>query len=174
MGPDRINSLTPRQLACLRKAAEFKSSKIIAHEMGITSKTVDRHIEAANRTLGVGSRQQAVRLLLQKNQLGGFSPEVFSRIDVPSLSGTFPEHQIESVRLRDGDEREIFQTPAPVPREPLSEPGEDACHDLIDALRTVALIIVIAATFVLLIAHYPALIAAAEALAATLQTYRPT
>lgn len=62
MGCDRIEHLTPRQLACLRKVAEHKDSETIGFELGIAKNTVDVHVAAVIRKLGVSSRREAAQM----------------------------------------------------------------------------------------------------------------
>jgi DNA-binding CsgD family transcriptional regulator len=64
----RIARLTRGQRACLLLVAEHLSSKEIARELGVSPHTVDQRIRVALRTLGVHSRVQACRLLLDDIQ----------------------------------------------------------------------------------------------------------
>lgn len=171
MGDDRIAELTPQQLACLRKAAEFKGSKIIAQEMGITSKTVDRHIQDANRTLGVGSRPQAIRLLLEHDRRhGGLSPDGIFRIDPADPSTQFSHREIGSERVRDSEDRTPYD-PHPIRLNAHhSQKRGAATDDLITQLKTVVMVTAIAAVLVTLIGQYKAVISAAELVAATVKS----
>lgn len=174
MGDNRIASLTPQQLACLRKASEFKNSKTIAYEMGISSKTVDRHIEEANHKLGVTSRKQAIQLLLESDTADGkYTPGGFSRLDPQPQPASFPERELERDRLRDVEERPQLDNLSMVPQPTLSQEREPL-NDVTMQLKTVALIIAIAAGLVGLIGQYTAVIAAAESLAAAIRTQIPT
>jgi DNA-binding CsgD family transcriptional regulator len=52
--------LSPRQLDCLRLAAQGKSSPEIAELLGISRRTVDQRIAEACERLGVRNRVEAV------------------------------------------------------------------------------------------------------------------
>jgi DNA-binding CsgD family transcriptional regulator len=58
-------SLSPRQVECLRLAAEGKSSTEIARTLGISSRTVDQHVAEACERLKVRNRTQAVARAIQ-------------------------------------------------------------------------------------------------------------
>jgi LuxR family transcriptional regulator of spore coat protein len=60
-----LEPLTARQLECLRWAAAGKSSADIGAIVGLSPRTVDDHLAAACRRLGVRTRVQAVVLALQ-------------------------------------------------------------------------------------------------------------
>jgi DNA-binding CsgD family transcriptional regulator len=61
----RIERLTEQQRICLRHVYAHLTSKEIAPLMGIEPGSVDQHIKAAMRTLGVGDRRSAARLLAE-------------------------------------------------------------------------------------------------------------
>jgi DNA-binding CsgD family transcriptional regulator len=63
MDPKRIAKLTEQQRACLRHVYAHLTSKEIAPIMGIEPGSVDQHIKAAMKTLGVGDRRTAARVL---------------------------------------------------------------------------------------------------------------
>ena len=63
----RIARLSPGQLDCLRLVAEHFSSKEIAHELGISSHTVDQRIRQSLHILGVERRSQAARIVAQES-----------------------------------------------------------------------------------------------------------
>lgn len=60
-----LEPMTARQLECLRWAAAGKSSADIGGIVGLSPRTVDDHLAAACRRLGVRTRVQAVVLALQ-------------------------------------------------------------------------------------------------------------
>jgi len=62
---DALQPLTARQLECLRWAAAGKSSADIGAIIGLSARTVDDHLAAVCRRLGVRTRVQAVVLALQ-------------------------------------------------------------------------------------------------------------
>jgi DNA-binding CsgD family transcriptional regulator len=87
-------ALSQRQLDCLRKAAEHKDSAVIAFELGISKHTVDNHIAAAVRKLGVFSRRQAIQLVLAHDRDAGASHSItsdFSPVDVRNQSGSLAD-----------------------------------------------------------------------------------
>lgn len=57
-----MNELTPRQDECLRLSATM-TDKEIARALQISDNTVDKHIGAAMRKLGVNTRKAALRAL---------------------------------------------------------------------------------------------------------------
>jgi DNA-binding CsgD family transcriptional regulator len=65
MDPKRIAKLTEQQRACLRYVYAHLTSKEIAPLMGIEPGSVDQHIKAAMKTLGVGDRRTAARILAE-------------------------------------------------------------------------------------------------------------
>lgn len=58
----RIATLSPREREVLELAMEGKSSKVIAHELGLSPRTVEVHRLRLMARLGVGSLAEAVRL----------------------------------------------------------------------------------------------------------------
>jgi DNA-binding CsgD family transcriptional regulator len=65
MNRPRIDRLTEQQRICLRHVYAHKTSKEIAPLLGIEPGSVDQHIKTAMRTLGVGDRRSAARLLAE-------------------------------------------------------------------------------------------------------------
>jgi DNA-binding CsgD family transcriptional regulator len=61
----RIERLTEQQRNCLRHVYAHLTSKEIAPLLGIEPNSVDQHIKTAMRTLGVGDRRTAARLLAE-------------------------------------------------------------------------------------------------------------
>ena len=57
--------LKGRQLECMLLAKQGLSSKLIARELGISHRTVEVHLAAAIRNLGVSTRMEAIALLYQ-------------------------------------------------------------------------------------------------------------
>lgn len=56
--PDTL--LTPRQITVLAAVAEGKANKEVAHELGITERTVKNHVGSILRALTANNRTQAV------------------------------------------------------------------------------------------------------------------
>jgi DNA-binding CsgD family transcriptional regulator len=71
MEPERIARLTDQQRACLRFVYAHMTSKEIAPLLGIEPGSVDQHIKAAMRTLGVGDRRAAAKLLAEYEDRSG-------------------------------------------------------------------------------------------------------
>ena len=67
----RVLGLTDVQRSCLNLTPELKSSKEIAQILGLTQHSVDWHMKAAMRKLGVGSRVAAACLLRDAVELDG-------------------------------------------------------------------------------------------------------
>jgi DNA-binding CsgD family transcriptional regulator len=68
MDANRVARLTEQQRACLRFVASGMTSKEIAPLLGIEPGSVDQHLKAAMRILGVGDRRNAARLLAQQER----------------------------------------------------------------------------------------------------------
>jgi len=69
MDLDRIARLTEQQRVCLRYVYAHMTSKEIAPHLGIEPGSVDQHIKAAMRVLGVGDRRAAARMLAEHESL---------------------------------------------------------------------------------------------------------
>ncbi len=65
MDSKRIARLTEQQRACLRYVYAHLTSKEIAPILGIEPGSVDQHIKAAMKTLGVGDRRTAARIFAE-------------------------------------------------------------------------------------------------------------
>jgi LuxR family quorum-sensing system transcriptional regulator CciR len=59
LGGKRAVALSPRQRECLAWVRQGKSSGVIAEILGLSSETVEEHIAAARKKLGVRTRVQA-------------------------------------------------------------------------------------------------------------------
>ncbi|WP_374406279.1 helix-turn-helix transcriptional regulator [Pelagerythrobacter sp.] len=62
MPDDPMDSLTEKQKQALELVLRRMSSKEIGREMGISPKTVDRHLDVARSKLGASTRNEAARL----------------------------------------------------------------------------------------------------------------
>jgi DNA-binding CsgD family transcriptional regulator len=80
MEPERIARLTDQQRACLRLVYAHMTSKEIAPLLGIEPGSVDQHIKAAMRVLGVGDRRAAARALAEYKESGGKLPGAGIRV----------------------------------------------------------------------------------------------
>ena len=65
MDSKRIARLTEQQRACLRHVYAHLTSKEIAPILGIEPGSVDQHIKAAMKTLGVGDRRTAAKVFAE-------------------------------------------------------------------------------------------------------------
>ncbi|WP_409013070.1 response regulator transcription factor [Brevundimonas sp.] len=61
---NNLEQFTTRERQCLVGVAQHRQSKEIARGLGISSKTVDKHIETGCKRLGVSSRRDAALPLL--------------------------------------------------------------------------------------------------------------
>lgn len=60
----RLDALTPRERTVLRGLVSGQPNKVIAHELGISPRTVEAHRAAMMEKLGARSLAEAVRLAL--------------------------------------------------------------------------------------------------------------
>ena len=91
---DRIASLSPRQLQCLRLVARGWEAKDIGRELGISDLTVKNHLSAARATLGLARSIDAARLVEAAeagasgtSHPGGIPDRVYSDVQPPGQSG---------------------------------------------------------------------------------------
>ena len=68
---DRVTQLTDGQRDCLRLVYGHMTSKDIARALGISPHTVDMRLRTAMKTLGVASRIDAARALIDAEGIGG-------------------------------------------------------------------------------------------------------
>jgi DNA-binding CsgD family transcriptional regulator len=103
MDRKRIARLTEQQRTCLRFVYAHMTSKEIAPLMGIEPGSVDQHIKAAMRTLGVGDRRTAARILAEEEGRHDGPHPVYPALDLPPSPDLSPfGPPIESGRLSDG------------------------------------------------------------------------
>ncbi len=91
MDSKRIARLTEQQRACLRLVYAHLTSKEIAPLLGIEPGSVDQHIKAAMKTLGVGDRRTAARILAEHEAASPIQPLVYQSPGIvpPPDSSTF-------------------------------------------------------------------------------------
>jgi DNA-binding CsgD family transcriptional regulator len=91
MDRKRIARLTEQQRTCLRFVYAHMTSKEIAPLMGIEPGSVDQHIKAAMRVLGVGDRRSAAKILAEEEAAKGIQPLVYQPPDIATAadSSTF-------------------------------------------------------------------------------------
>jgi DNA-binding CsgD family transcriptional regulator len=114
--PPELAQLTEGQRDCLRLVYQHMKSKDIARTLGVSPHTVDMRLRTAMKTLSVGSRIEAARLLVQLEAGGAgadaYQPLIYHTPDVVSSaeSATFgspastelgdPAHQGQQLRFR--------------------------------------------------------------------------
>ena len=64
--PERIDDLTEREMQVLEQMAEGKTNKEIGYALGISQKTVEKHLESVYTKLNVSSRVEAAVLAVEK------------------------------------------------------------------------------------------------------------
>ena len=74
MTDGRLDSLTPREKDCLRLVLSTDAHKQIAHQLGISTNTVDGYLKSAIRKLGVSSSVRAAQMLAA-HEAGGTLPQ---------------------------------------------------------------------------------------------------
>lgn len=82
MDTERLARLTEQQRTCLRFVYRHMTSKEIAPILGIEPGSVDQHIKAAMRVLGVADRRTAARMLAEHESEAGFQPLVYQPQDI--------------------------------------------------------------------------------------------
>lgn len=85
MNAERLDRLTDQQRTCLRFVYSHMTSKEIAPLLGIEPGSVDQHIKAAMRVLGVGDRRSAARMLAEHERRSGAQPLVYQPPDIASF-----------------------------------------------------------------------------------------
>ncbi len=66
-----IDRLSPGHIDVLQLVAQFKSSKEIGRELGISHHTVDQRIKRIQAIMGVSTRSEAARIFVAAKGLGG-------------------------------------------------------------------------------------------------------
>jgi DNA-binding CsgD family transcriptional regulator len=89
MDSNRISRLTEQQRACLRYVYAHLTSKEIAPLMGIEPGSVDQHIKAAMKTLGVGDRRTASRILAEHESRDDVAPLAYQSPNLGSPSDSY-------------------------------------------------------------------------------------
>lgn len=82
MVSDRLRRLTEQQRICLRYVYSHMTSKEIAPLLGIEPGSVDQHIKAAMRILGVDDRRAAARMLAEHEGVRAAQPLVYQPLDI--------------------------------------------------------------------------------------------
>lgn len=111
-GP-RIDRLTDKQRTCLRLVYAHMSSKEIALRLGVAPGTVDQHVKAAMRTLDVGDRRAAARMLAE-HEGQSLQPLIYQPLDLEAppetlAFGTSTEGHLEAPSGAMREDRATFQ-----------------------------------------------------------------
>jgi two-component system CheB/CheR fusion protein len=69
MAADRIATLSRRERGVLDLVVQGRQNKVIAHELGISQRTVENHRAAVMRKAGVGSLPDLIRLVMAAGDL---------------------------------------------------------------------------------------------------------
>ena len=107
MERDRLDRLTEQQRACLRMVYQHMTSKEIAPRLGIEPGSVDQHIKAAMRTLGVGERRAAARMLAEHESAGAAGADARRVLEMHEEQADFEAGQVRPVPAK-------FQPPLPI------------------------------------------------------------
>jgi len=70
MAAERIAALSRRERGVLDLVVQGRQNKVIAHELGISQRTVENHRAAVMRKAGVGSLPDLIRLVMAADDLG--------------------------------------------------------------------------------------------------------
>jgi DNA-binding CsgD family transcriptional regulator len=158
-----VESLSSKQLQCLELVGEGYTSAEIEGLLGISSSTINTHVSLAVQKLGAPNRMHAARML-REHRLSRRDPGLPENItsQILRLSPALPvapDRQPQRASAGEGAGTELFLAPDPPPAPPTSRSEID---DLTPALKTVALIVAIAATVVIVLANYPSIISGAK------------
>lgn len=94
-------ALTDGQRDCLRLVYNHMKSKDIARILGVSPHTVDQRLRIAMRTLGVTSRIEAARLLVQEESGGETTPDMYQPLiyQAPDIAGAINPATMQSPAL---------------------------------------------------------------------------
>lgn len=125
-GMARVLQLTPGQCDCLRLVFRHMTSKDIARTLGVSPHTVDMRLRTAMKTLGVASRIEAARVLIEaEGKPDGYQPLIYqaselarapiSAIEGAPVSTASFEHAIQpsTSRTRPDDGPPVGVPPRP-------------------------------------------------------------
>jgi DNA-binding CsgD family transcriptional regulator len=103
--PD-LAALTDGQRDCLRLVYNHMTSKDIARVLGVSPHTVDMRLRTAMKTLSVGSRIEAARLLVQEEAGGEVLPDAYQPLiyHPPEIAGEGETAKLGSPASSGGDE----------------------------------------------------------------------
>jgi DNA-binding CsgD family transcriptional regulator len=158
-----VASLSGKQLQCLELVGEGYTSAEIEGLLGISTSTVNTHIALAVRKLDAPNRMHAARMLREHRlALDGAGPPENLTSQILRLSpapSSAPDRPQQEASAEEDAGPEPLSPALPPTALPTSRSETD---DLIRALKTIALIVAIAATFVIVLANYPSIIGGAK------------
>jgi len=158
-----VASLSGKQLQCLELVGEGYTSAEIEGLLGISANTVNTHISVAVRKLGAPNRLHAARMLREHRlalESAGPPQNMTSQIlRLPTAPSDAPYRPPQDASADQGP-----RTLSSVPPPPALQIRGSENDDLIPALKTIALIVLIAATLVIILANYPSVIGGAKAI----------
>jgi len=172
MKPELFQSLSPRQAECLRLVARDRGAKDIGLLLGISDETVEAHIKAALRKLGINSRFSAARAFAEFE--GRTHPVVIPTQGeapagrTPASQG--PSYQLDAVERGANIVRDVAAGMDGSPEVPTFQPlaGGARRNDL-KPVHRIALAAVIAASLVIVAAAARPLAEGFQALANLMQ-----
>lgn len=153
MDAKRLRRLTRAQLVALRMLPRYGSYKAIANQLQCSEKTVENHIAAARKTLGIADRFAAAWFLVDYERssgitLGGSNPIDPALLPPPSTDlDSNPSDRLQDVAR---DIELVFDTTPPRP-DPVASVEEERWHAL-HYVQIVALIAIIAVAVIAIIA----------------------
>ena len=158
-----VASLSGKQLQCLELVGEGYTSAEIEGLLGISANTVNTHIALAVRKLGAPNRMHAARMLREHRLAHGSEtlPQNLTS-QILRLSPAPPNAPDRQPQKASASEDAGPEAVSPA-NSPLTLPTSGSeTDDLIKALKMIALVVAIAATFVIVLANYPSIIGGAK------------
>lgn len=107
---DQVERLTESQKKCLRLVHAHMTSKQIARELEMSPHTVDAHLKASLKTLGVANRTEAALILARSEGIPAYQPLAYQPLGMVNArqSMDFPGHGIDPAK--DVDYTKLVQT----------------------------------------------------------------
>ena len=104
-----VMQLTDGQRDCLRLVYNHMKSKDIARILGVSPHTVDMRLRTAMKTLGVASRIEAARMLVQEESGGETTPDLYQPLiyQAPDVAAAGDPATMQSPALESGSEADI-------------------------------------------------------------------
>jgi DNA-binding CsgD family transcriptional regulator len=174
MGKTGVESLSVQQERCLRLVGEGFTSLEISGQLGISDKTVNRHVEMAAQKLGARNRAHAARILREHDrslgaaEAGDKPPTDILRVASGPFGGSSSGSTEMSVR---DSHASRFQTEMEFAHPDLSASRGGKDREPTNHLKTVLLIVAIAVGIAILIIAFPSLMRNSTDLANDIQPY---